>query len=145
MDAIKLLIQDHQEAKTAMAAVELATGAAKKEQFAAFARLLKVHDRIEENLFYPAVRGFLETAGYAPADRDAHERIEKSLLHLKSLPVGDPHWPDVYDSMRVNLLRHFADEELHLFAKVRSHLDDAKLEELGTRMKLEKDRLMAPV
>jgi hypothetical protein len=145
VDAIKLLIQDHQDAKKAMAAVEQATGPAKKELFSALARDLKVHNRIEENLFYPAVRGILETAGYSAADRDAHERIEKSLLHLKALPVDDPHWADIYDSMRVNLLRHIADEELHLFAKVRDVLNEATLEELGKRMKLEKDRLMAPV
>jgi hypothetical protein len=145
VDAIQLLIQDHQEAKQAMAAIEQATGAAKKELFNRLVRHLKVHDRIEENLFYPAVREFVETAGYAVADRDAHARIEKALVRLKTLFVDDPHWADAFDTMRVNLLRHFADEEIHLFVQVRGFLDDAKLKELGGRMRLEKDRLMAPV
>ena len=145
VDAIQLLIQDHGDAKKALQAVEDARGGAKKELFAALARDLKVHNRVEENLFYPAVRGFVETAGYAPADREAHQSVEKALLRLKALPVDDPHWATVFDLMRTQLLRHIADEETHLFPKVRSYLDDAKLQELGKRMKLEKDRLMAPV
>jgi hypothetical protein len=145
VDAIRLLIQDHRDAKKAMEAIDGAVGAVKKELFARLARDLKVHNRVEENLFYPAVRGFQETAGYSATDRDSHQRIEKALLRLKVLPVTDPGWADAFDTVRVNLLRHFADEELHLFIQVRSHLDQPALDELGQRMRLEKERLMAPV
>ena len=140
-----MLIQDHRDAKKAMEAIDGSSGAAKKELFARLARDLKVHNRVEENLFYPAVRGFQETAGYSATDRDSHQRIEKALLRLKILPVTDPGWADAFDTIRVNLLRHFADEELHLFIQARRYLDQPKLDDLGTRMQLEKERLMAPV
>lgn len=144
MNAISLLIQDHREAKKAMTAIDQASGPAKKTLFAALVRDLKVHDRIEENMLYPAVREFLETAVYSLADLDAHRRIGKALARLQALAVEDPAWVNDYDSMRFNLLRHFAEEEIHLFAKVRSYLSEPELVELGSRMTLEKERLMAP-
>jgi hypothetical protein len=127
-----------------MEAIDAASGAAKRELFAVLTRGLKIHDRIEENIFFPAVRGHLETAGYTPADRESHLSVEKSILRLKALPVEDPHWSSSFDLMRSHLLRHIADEETHLFPEIRGFFDEAKLEELGKRMKAEKDRLMAP-
>jgi hypothetical protein len=144
VDAIKLLIEDHQEARKTMEAIDGASGPAKKALFAVLTRGLKIHDRIEENIFYPAVRGNLETAGYTPADRESHLSVEKSILRLKALSVDDPHWSSSFDLMRSHLLRHIADEETHLFLKIRDFFDPAKLEELGKRMKAEKDRLLAP-
>ena len=145
MDAIKLLIQDHHDAARAMDAIDSASGPAKRALFSALVLALKVHDRVEENILFPAVRPHLETAGYSPADREAHRDFEKSIQRLKALPVDDPHWSASFDLMRLHLQRHTSDEESHLFLAIRSFLDDSKLEELGRRMKLEKERLMTPV
>src|SRR3712207_7709544 len=57
MDAVKLLKDDHEKVKGLFRQFEKARGEAKKKQLADEIMMeLEVHSKIEEEIFYPAVR-----------------------------------------------------------------------------------------
>jgi len=68
MDALKLLKQDHDEVKKMLADLEGTTERAEKtrtEGLASLKQELEVHETIEEEIFYPALKEYPETKDLA--------------------------------------------------------------------------------
>ena len=145
MNAIDLLMKDHQGAKKAMDELGQASGAKRMEIFKTLKHELEVHDHIEETIFYPGVLAEAGGAGLNKGDKEAHEAVEETLDQLLELPVEDPDWMPTFNAMRTNLLAHVADEEGNLFPRIRKALSAQRLETLGQRMAEEKEaRLKGP-
>jgi iron-sulfur cluster repair protein YtfE (RIC family) len=140
MNAIDLLVKDHQGAKKVMGEISASTGAKKKELFTALKGELELHDHIEEKIFYPAVTAHPKGAALSAGDLAAHKVVEGLLAQLSKLAIEDPAWTPKFDTMKADLLRHIADEEGNLFVKIRQVLSTTELEALGVKMMAEKDR-----
>ena len=90
MDAITLLEQDHQKVKKIMAELEKTTERGVKTREELFTKLVQelvVHEKIEEQIFYPRVKEQATTAErQAPRCGDAQHVLEREVEIWLELP-----------------------------------------------------------
>jgi hemerythrin superfamily protein len=141
MDAIEQLVKDHADAKKAMDVIEQSWGDKKLELFKALKIDLEIHNGIEEDVFYPAVRLKPSASALGGQDQQAHAAVEQALDRLSQLLIDDPDWIPSFNAMREKLLKHVGDEETVYFQKVREALTSDELHGLGRRMAAERERL----
>jgi len=144
IDAIELLESDHRHVEAWFAEFDSATSMVRKQTLAArICRALRIHMRIEEEIFYPA---FLEAAGDRPLHDDAeaaHDQAREVIADIEACDAGD----DATFGLLVKTLarmieRHVADEERPggMFDEARQ--SGLELNELGARLEHRKLELM---
>lgn len=142
MDAIEMLKAEHKGAKNAMEQILTSPPAKIKGLFETLSKELETHDRIEEQIFYPAVRSHPKASGFPAMDKKAHLEVEAALAKLGKLPVESKEWIPAFKVMQEKLLRHVADEEINFFVAIRACLTAPELNELGEKMKNGKKELV---
>ena len=136
MKATDLLKKQHKEVKGLFKKVEKTEDArGRKQLLEQITQALELHTRIEEEVFYPAVRG-LETRKAEEMVAEALEEHHVVKLVLKDLPNVDPEDERFEAKMTVlsELVEHHADEEEQEMFKVAQRLGDEELEALGRQM-----------
>jgi hemerythrin superfamily protein len=138
-DAVALLERDHREVEALFAAFEQADGDAAQRGIAiAICSALKVHARLEEDLFYPAASRVVE------ADLVQEAQVEHASAKdlISQIEMGAP--GEAFFAARVKVLseyiaHHVAEEEGEMFPKCR----DSKLDlvALGRQIALRKQEL----
>lgn len=144
-NAIELLKQDHEDVRELLE--KLVTESSAKKRSALLAEIteaLRVHTRIEEEIFYPAFR----EAGGEDHERtffeaqEEHRAVEK--LVLPDLEETDPSGHEFVGRAKVlkELVDHHADEEeAEMFAMAEDALSDEELEDLAEKMEALKEEL----
>lgn len=105
---------------------------------------LMAHERMEEDVFYPALRAANEQAkeivleGYAE-----HHVIDVILDELMEVPEDAEHWKAKLKVLRENLDHHMEEEEGEMFKRAKDCLSKETLEEIGAKMQQAKTT-MAP-
>ncbi len=142
-DAIELLKQDHREVEDLFEKFEKAEGDSQKEQLARqICTELKVHALIEEEIYYPAVRGKVEDADLEEAyvEHDA----AKLLINELAAATPDEAFYDAKVKVLKELIEHHVKEEEkqrdNLFQQTRAA--DVDLQALGARLAARKAELM---
>ncbi len=142
-DAIKLLTQDHREVEQLFEKFQKASDDQKKEQIArAICTELKVHSMLEEEIFYPALRGKIE-------DDDIDEALvehDGAKLLINEIEAGGSE-ANFFEA-KVHVLQeqiehHIKEEEKqsdNIFSQARK--TDVDLEALGEQMAARKAELM---
>jgi hypothetical protein len=142
-DAIKLLTQDHREVEALFEKFEKASGDGRKEKLARqICTELKIHTMIEEEIFYPALRGKID-------DDDLDEALvehDGAKVLVNDIEAGEP--DDRFYDAKVQVLQeeiehHIREEEKehgNIFSQARK--TDVDLEALGERMAARKAELM---
>jgi hemerythrin superfamily protein len=134
--ATDLLKKQHKEVKGLFKKVEKTEDArGRKQLLEQITQALEMHTRIEEEIFYPAVRG-LETKKAEEMVAEAFEEHHVVKLVLKDLPNVDPEDERFEAKMTVlsELVEHHADEEEQEMFKTAERLGKDELEDLGERM-----------
>jgi hemerythrin superfamily protein len=142
MEATAMLEKDHKNAKQAMEEILKSTGAKKKQMFESLKGELELHDSIEEDIFYPALKSHPKVADFPAMDKSAHQWVEGALGQLSKLPIEDSSWDANFKAIQEKLLKHVADEEGTIFVRVREVLSADELNQLGERMLNEKKILL---
>ncbi|MET0180379.1 MAG: hemerythrin domain-containing protein [Novosphingobium sp.] len=139
-DAIALLEADHREVRALFEEFEQATGDADKRRLAiAICTALKVHARLEEDIFYPAAFAAIEDADLIGEAQVEHASARDLIAQIESGAPGEA----LYDA-RVRVLseyidHHVAEEEGEIFPQCRaSGLD---LDALGQLLAVRKHEL----
>jgi iron-sulfur cluster repair protein YtfE (RIC family) len=145
MDAIDILKAEHKAAKKAMEEIAESSGDKRGKLFLALKQELEMHDRIEEQIFYPTVQSHPKASSFPALDKKAHQEIEAALEKLERLPVAAAEWLDDFKAMQRKLLAHVADEENRLFVIIRTQLSQMELDALGGTMKSGKTKAMNKV
>jgi hypothetical protein len=140
MNAIEILEKDHKNAKNAMQAIAMSSGAKRQGLLLALKRALESHDRIEEGVFYPGVSAHAKGANFSAGDKAAHASVETVLATLEGMSADDPQWVPTFSGMRSQLAAHIADEEGKVFPKIRKALSSMELYALGVEMNTELKR-----
>ena len=136
MKATDLLKKQHKEVKALFKKVENTENARERRRLMnEIATALEGHTTIEEEMFYPAVRG-LETQKAEEMVLEAFEEHHVVKLVLAELPQVDPEDERFEAKMTVlsELVEHHADEEEQEMFKTAQKLGKDELEALGERM-----------
>jgi hypothetical protein len=102
---------------------------------------LQAHARMEEEIFYPAMRA----AGSTMLDdlEPEHEEMRSLIATLSGMQPGDPQYDQTFMELMRAVIHHVADEETMLLPHAESVLG-VRLGELGACMTKRRAELMAP-
>lgn len=141
MDAITLLKEDHAKFKKLMDEIEKTTERGVKTREELFGKLiagLTVHEKIEEEIFYPAVKERAETKKLEDIVAESYEEhhvVDLIVAEIKDTPFDAVEWGAKFKVMKENLEHHAIEEEEGiLFPKVRRAFTPEELKDLGTQM-----------
>ncbi len=137
MDAITLLKDDHDTIKKMLADGEETTERAEKTRTELFDRLkefLEIHERIEEEVLYPALKAHPKSREIALEGFEEHHVVDEILEELEATPVTDETWGAKFKVAKENLEHHIEEEETDMFKKARQIFSDEELEQMGKKM-----------
>ena len=137
MDAIAMLKADHDKVKGLLSDLESTTERGVKtreELFATIKGELTIHEVIEEEIFYPALRSHPKAKDIVLEAYEEHHVVDLLMGELESLDVSDPTWGAKAIVMKENIEHHIEEEEGEMFAQARQVFDRQELQELGERM-----------
>jgi hemerythrin-like domain-containing protein len=144
MDALKLLKRDHDEVKSMLSDLESTTERAEKTRTQGLATLkaeLEVHEAIEEEIFYPALKEHPKTRELALEGYEEHHVVDMVMAEIEGVEPSDETWMAKFTVMKENLEHHIEEEEGEMFDQAEKVFEDDELEELGDRMQARKDEL----
>ena len=149
MDAITILEQDHQKVKKLMGEIEKTTERGVKTRQELFTKLvneLTIHEQIEEQIFYPAVKERATTKKLEELVTESYEEhhfVDTVKGEIEQTPFEAKEWAAKFKVMMENIEHHaFEEEEGKMFPKVRKAFTKAELEDLGTQMAELKQQLI---
>jgi hypothetical protein len=134
---------DHAHVLTAFQQFEPDTPADTKQVLANMVcRALDIHARLEEEIFYPAVRAI----DSAIVDKNAaeHDEMRRFMIALRALDPASPYFDRTFLDLRRTVMHHVADEETLLFPEAERLLGES-LHELGAAMARRRLELTLPL
>ena len=146
MDALSLLKSDHDKVKKLLSDGEETTERAEKtrtELFATLKQEMLVHERIEEEIFYPALKQHPKAQEIVLEGFEEHHVVDEIMGELEQTPVTDETWAAKFKVMKENIEHHIEEEEGEMFKQARQIFSRSELEELGTRMEQLKREALA--
>lgn len=143
-DALQLLAADHRKVEELFAEFEKASGDGRKEKLAReICTELKIHTAIEEEIFYPALRGNIEDDSLD----EAYVEHDGAKVLINDIEAGGPD-EQFYDAkvkvLQEQIEHHVKEEEKqhgNIFQQARAA--EVDLEALGEQMAARKEELMA--
>ena len=143
-DAIDLLKRDHADVKKAFKEFEKAKykdPRACKDFLASICRDLEMHTTLEEEIFYPAVRGKFKDDDLMNEAQVEHNSAKQLIAEIEKLGGDDPMLKAHAQVLSEYVNHHVREEENEMFPKVkRAKLD---LEGLAQEMLERKEQLKA--
>lgn len=143
-DAIRLLTEDHRRVEELFEQFEKASGEGKKGQLARqICTELKVHSMLEEEIFYPALRGKIDDDDLDEALVE-HDGAKVLINEIESGEASDEFYEAKVKVLQEQIEHHVKEEERqqdNLFSQARK--TDVDLEALGEQMAARKQELMA--
>jgi Hemerythrin HHE cation binding domain len=146
MDAITLLKDDHKKVKGLLKDLDATTERGVKtrqELFTKIQRELDVHEAIEEEILYPALKDNAETKDIALEAYEEHHVVDLVMGEIGDTPFDDETWGAKFTVMKENLEHHIEEEEGEMFKRAREVIDGEELVRLGEKMAARKLELLA--
>ena len=149
MDALKLLIADHNRVKGLASRFKAAHEAEDQETAVMLAAKifedLEVHTTIEEEIFYPAITQLDDEIHELVVEGlEEHGVVKNIIAEARAMDPSDEHWAAKVTVMIENVDHHVEEEESEMFPKVRKAVKGNQLEELAEQMEAKKAELGAP-
>jgi hemerythrin-like domain-containing protein len=141
-DALTMLRADHRKVQDLFKRFEEAeesenTGQI-KEIVAAAIQELKVHADLEEEMFYPAVRGEIEEEEKVDEAEEEHHVARLLISELEGMDPEDERYCAKFQVLAESVRHHIEEEESEVIPEVESSLDT---QALGARMAERKQEL----
>jgi len=137
MDAITLLKTDHDRVKKMLAEGETTTERGVKTRTELLQTLkleMVVHERIEEEIFYPALKQHPKARDIVLEGYEEHHVVDEIMGELEATDVSDETWGAKFKVMKENIEHHIEEEEGEMFKNARQVFERKELEDLGARM-----------
>lgn len=137
MNAISLLEEDHRKMKKLLSELESTTERGvktRRELFATVREELTVHETIEEEIFYPALKEHPKTKEIALEGFEEHHVVDMVMAEIEGVPFDDEKWGAKFKVMKENIEHHIEEEEGEMWKAARRVFDREELEDLGRRM-----------
>jgi hemerythrin-like domain-containing protein len=146
MDALSLLKEDHQKVKKMLAELDRTTERGVKTREELFTKLkgeLQVHEAIEEEIFYPALKEHPKAKELVLEAYEEHNVVDTVMSEIEGVAYDDERWGAKMTVLKENLEHHIEEEETEMFKQARQVFERDELDELGSRMESRKHDLMA--
>ncbi len=137
MDAITLLKRDHDKVKKLLTELESTTERGEKTRAELFSTIkgeLTVHEIIEEEIFYPALKSHPKAKDIVLEGYEEHHVVDLLMGELENLDVTDETWGAKALVMKENVEHHIEEEEGEMFKQARQVFDAQELDDLGSQM-----------
>jgi hemerythrin-like domain-containing protein len=139
MNALDILKRDHKEAMSMMEQLENSDEgtAHMREHMEMFNRLrdaLELHEKMEEQIFYPVLRGYDETRELIERSYEAHRELDEHLAAMTGLAPSNGDFRDRLTKLKKSVQRHVDDEENKVFPRAETLLGEERLNEMGDQM-----------
>lgn len=140
-DAIAILKKDHEKVKGLFDDFEKAEKLAQKKKIVSEAIMeLKIHATIEEELFYPSLRGKQKVDQDLLSEADEEHHVAKLLIaELEQMDGKEDHYDAKFTVLAENIKHHVKEEEGELFPQARK--TDIDFEALGKKLLARKQQL----
>ena len=147
MDATTLLAEDHDAVREIFADLgKLGPAEAdeRKGLLQELRRELEVHARMEEEVFYPALRRLPDENAKDLVEEalEQHDEVKLLLEDLLRLEPADPDFDDRLLELQETVERHVEEEEAEIFPLALERLGTARLDELGKELDLMKEAVL---
>ena len=145
MNAITLLKDDHDKMKKILNDLDSTTERGVKtreELFTRVRRELEVHEAIEEEIFYPALKEHPKAKELVLEAYEEHNVVDMVVAEIEDTPYDDETWGAKLTVMKENIEHHIEEEEGEMFPQARDVFERSELQELGERMKARKAELL---
>lgn len=146
MNAITLLKDDHDTLRKLLEELDATTERGVKtreELFTRIRRELDIHETIEEEILYPALKEHPKAKELVLEAYEEHHVVDLLVAELDGLPFDDETWGAKLTVAKENVEHHIEEEEDKMFSQARQVFDAEELEELGARMHARKEELSA--
>jgi hemerythrin superfamily protein len=143
MDATKLLTSDHDEVRGLFEQFRKAQESANTDRMRELQREifseLETHTRIEEDIFYPAVRDLgVDDLTETVAEGIQEHHVVKVLMREVEDVSGEETYESKMTVLMENVEHHAEEEESELFPELREHMGQERLDELGAELEAAK-------
>jgi hemerythrin superfamily protein len=145
LTALDLIEDDHDRLKKMFdEALEATDGASRAALLHRIRAELIAHERVEEDIFYPALRSASEQAkdivleGY-----EEHHVIDVILDEMLDVPEDAENWQAKLKVLHENLEHHIEEEEGEMFTRARKTMSKEQLSALGDEMRRAKEAAIA--
>jgi hypothetical protein len=148
VDALQLLENDHTKVKKLMAEIEPTTERGVKTREELFTKLrgeLEVHEAIEEEIFYPALKEHPKAKDLVLEAYEEHNVVDMVMGEIEDVAYDDETWGAKFTVLKENLEHHIEEEESDMWKQARAVFDADELDQLGERMAARKEELNASV
>src|SRR4051812_18626676 len=118
MNALTLLTEEHQQVKKLLEEGEATTERGVKTRTELYARLkemLTTHERMEEEVLYPALKKHREAREDALEGYQEHHVVDLIFEELDATPVDDEKWGAKFTVAKENIEHHIEEEESEMF------------------------------
>jgi len=142
MDAMKVLKDDHDKVKKLLGELESTTERGVKTRQELFAKVkqeLVVHEAIEEEIFYPALKDHPKTKEITLEAYEEHHVVDTVMAEIEAVPFDDERWGAKFTVMKENLEHHIEEEEGEMFRQAEQVFEQAELDHLGEKMAARKE------
>jgi hypothetical protein len=99
---------------------------------------LMAHERMEEDVFYPALRARAEAKDIVLDGYEEHHVIDLILDELLDTPEESDEWKPKLKVLQENIEHHIEEEEGEMFRQAKKAFEKEELEELGEKMEATK-------
>jgi hemerythrin superfamily protein len=142
MNALELLKQDHQTVKELMKQADGSDDAKdRKRLFSEIKKELDTHARIEETIFYPAMKKHDELKDMVTESLKEHKEVKTMLRQMAKMAGGTDKFQEKLTALMESVEHHAEEEEEgKMFPKVRKIVDRGTLEELGEKLESAKHK-----
>jgi hypothetical protein len=140
-DAVSLLMADHRKVEDLFKQYEKAKKDETKKQaiFQQISMELKVHTQIEEEVFYPASREFVDDAEMVNEAEVEHASAKDLIAQLDGMAPSDPYYDAKVKVLQEMIDHHVEEEETEYFPECRE--SDMDLKAIGEQLKARKAEL----
>lgn len=104
---------------------------------------LEVHAQLEEEIFYPALRGVMPGNDVLDKSEPEHQRMKELITTLRTQRSDDPAFDENFFTLMRTVIHHVADEESMLLPAAERLLAD-QLASLGAQMTKRRMQLLKP-
>ena len=145
LDAIEQLVSDHEKVKEHFEKFEglKSSGASAEEKGALVEQIskeLKVHETVENEVFFPNVRSVLRKESLTLEVEVEQDDANDAIARLSELKAGEPDFDDQVSKLGQQIAAHAAEEEAEVFPSVQASEIDTLA--LGREMRDRKTELL---